>query len=88
MHMRVYLKCSDCGERSSSDYIAPVVSGVVDGVLIETEVQAADITVDEYFTRYYFWPRCECGSRSYSAAISEDTPSWYRQLNTTTNGGG
>lgn len=77
MHMRVYLKCSDCGECSSSDYVAPIVSGVVDGVLIETEVQAADITVDEYFTRYYFWPRCECGSRSYTAAISQAVPYWF-----------
>lgn len=77
MSIGVYLKCSNCGERSSSDYVAPVVPGVVDGVLIETEVPAADITVDEYFTRYYFWPRCECGSRSYTAAISQAVPYWF-----------
>lgn len=77
MSMRVYLKCSDCGECSSSDYVAPVVPGVVDGVLVETEVPATDITVDEYFTRYYFWPRCECGSRSYTAAISQAVPNWF-----------
>lgn len=74
----VYLKCKNCGALSQSGYVPPVVAEIQDGAIVEVEISAGDITVADYFTKYYFWPRCECGSRSYSAEISEDTPGWFK----------
>lgn len=74
----VYLKCKNCGVLSQSGYVPPVVAEIQDGAIVEVEIAADDITVTDYFTKYYFWPRCECGGRSYTAKISEDTPYWFK----------
>ncbi|MCF6687065.1 hypothetical protein [Raoultella ornithinolytica] len=77
MTVSVYLKCKNCGALSQSGYVPPVVAEIQDGAIVEVEKAASDVTVDEYFTKYYFWPRCECGSRSYAAEISESAPDWF-----------
>lgn len=78
MTASVYLECKHCGYSSVSDYVPPIVTKVIDGALTQVEISADDITVTDYFTKYYFWPRCECGSRNYTAKISEDTPYWFK----------
>lgn len=77
MTVSVYLKCKNCGALSQSEYVPPVVAEIQDRALLEVEISADDITVTDYFTKYYFWPRCECGSRSYSAEIGSDAPEWF-----------
>lgn len=71
MTASVYLECKHCGLSSVSEYVPPIVIKEIDGALREVEISADDITVTDYFTKYYFWPRCECGSRSYTAEIRE-----------------
>ncbi|HDT6532591.1 TPA: hypothetical protein QFT71_005697 [Raoultella ornithinolytica] len=77
MTTSVYMKCISCGAQSQSGYVPPVVTEILAGVQREVEKLPSEVTANEYFTKYYFFPRCECGSRRYLADISEEKPTWF-----------